>query len=179
VGTASRAYLVLLIGPPGVGKSVMGSRLATRLDAALVQTDAIRKRLFMQPTYSVPENAAVFREAHRLIKSSLESGEPVVFDATNLREANRRHVYRIAERAGAFVLPVWLAAAESVIAQRLWQRQVARDPDDESDATWAIYRRMASRGQPPLRPFIVVNSTLPADEQVSVLERVVESHAQR
>jgi predicted kinase len=115
----------------------------------------------------------VFREAHRLIKQSLAVGEPVVFDATNLREAHRRRAYAIAERAGARVFPVWLSAPESVIAQRLRQRHIARDPGDVSDATWPIYRRMATRAQAPRRPFTVVNAALPADDQVAVLANLL------
>lgn len=168
-----KAVLVVLIGPPGTGKSYLASRLAERLRATLVQTDAIRKRLFVQPTYSRTESAAVYREAHQLIEVGLNAGEIVIFDATNLREAYRRAVYRIAERAGAGICPVWLSTPEAVVAQRLKQRQLNRDPSDLSDATWAIYRKMAPRAQAPQRPFTVLNGTLPADVQMDLLERVI------
>jgi len=148
-----------------------------QLGATLVQTDAIRKRLFVQPTYSRTESAAVYREAHRLIRVGLGAGKVVIFDATNLREAYRRAVYRIAERAGAVVCPVWLSTPEAIVAQRLHQRQLSRDPSDLSDATWAIYRKMAPRAQAPQRPFTVLNATLPADEQVAVLQRLMSLQA--
>ncbi len=170
-------FLLLLIGAPGTGKSYLASRLAERLRATLVQTDAIRKRLFVQPAYSRTESAAVYREAHQLIEAGLDAGEVVVFDATNLREGYRRTLYRIAERSNARVHLVWLSTPEAVVAQRLHQRQVNRDPSNLSDATWATYRKMARRAEAPRRPFTVLNAVLPADEQVALLERVMGRQA--
>jgi predicted kinase len=66
---------------------------------------------------------------------------------------------------------IWLWAPVSVIAQRLWQRSTARDEDDRSDADWRVYRDLARLAQPPTRPFLVVNTTTPTDDQLWVLER--------
>lgn len=143
------------------------------MGATLVQTDAIRRRLFVHPTYSRTESAAVYREAHRLIEAGLGAGEMVVFDATNLREGYRRTLYGIAERASTRLHVIWLSASEATVAERLHQRQLNRDPTDLSDATWAIYRKMARRAEPPRRPFTVLNAALPVDEQVALIERVM------
>lgn len=163
-----------MIGPPGSGKSYLAVRLGRRLGANLVQSDAIRKRLFPEPTYSSEESRIVFSEAHRQLEECLRAGGMAIFDATNLRETHRRPVYALAEQVGANLHLLWFAASEGLIARRLEMRRVARDPDDLSDATWAIYRRLAATAEAPARPFTVLNAALSAEELVDVVERVLQ-----
>lgn len=165
--------LVVLIGAPGTGKSYLASRLSRQLGAVLVQTDAIRKDRFARPTYSSRESAAVYAQAHRTIASALQVGRLVVFDATNLEEAKRKTLYELADRAGASLQLVWMWAPVGAIARRLHQRGVAPDPEDRSDANWAIYSQLARTAEPPRRPFVVLNSTLSADEQLVALTRIL------
>jgi len=163
----------VLIGPPGTGKSYLASRLSRLVGTVLVQTDAIRKERFPRPTYSSKESAAVYAHAHRTIESALSDRRDVVFDATNLEEARRRTLYEIAERAGAALHLVWMWAPVAVIARRLWQRGVARDPEDRSDANWSVYWDLAKTAQAPTRPFTVLNGTLAVQDQLAALKRVL------
>lgn len=166
-------FLIILIGPPGTGKSYLASRLTRELGAELVQTDAIRKDRFLKPTYSAKESAAVYAQAHRTIERALKGGRPVVFDATNLDESKRWTLYEIAERASAPLTLVWMWAPVGVIARRLGQRGVARDPEDRSDANWAVYSQLARTAQAPTRPFVVLNGTLPVEDQLAALTRIL------
>lgn len=170
----SAAILIVLIGAPGTGKTYLGARLAARLDALMVQTDAIRKRRFPQPAYSHSESAQVYAAAHRKIEACLRARRTVVFDATNLRESYRRTLYAIAEQARAELRLLWLSSSESVVARRLRRRQVAPDPGDLSDATWPIFRQLASTAEPPTREFVVLNGTTPVEDLLRVLARVLD-----
>jgi len=161
------------MGPPGTGKSYLASRLARRIGANLVQSDAIRKDRFPRPTYSSKESAIVYGEAHRRIEESLIGGRDVIFDATNLEEDKRRHLYEIAERSRATLTLVWMWAPVNVIARRLWQRGTARDPEDRSDANWQVYWDLAKTAQRPIRPFILLNSALDVENQLAVLDRML------
>lgn len=171
--TKTLTVFIVLIGPPGTGKSYLASRLTGRLRAELVQTDAIRKDRFAKPTYSAKESAWVYTQAQRTIEGALTARRPVIFDATNLEEHNRRKLYEIADRAEAALQLVWMWAPVGVVARRLWQRDFARDPDDRSDADWRVYQDMVKRAQAPTRPFVVLNATLSADDQLAVLGSVL------
>lgn len=171
--------LIVLIGPPGTGKTHVGTRLARRLGARLIQTDAIRKEQFSHPTYSAEESAAVYLEAHRRVGAALKAGHSTIFDATNLQESGRRVLYRLAEAAGADLLLLWFWTPEPMVARRLGRRQSTRDPEDLSDATWTVYRRLAATAEPPRRPFTVLNGTLSAEELAAVAERLARLSSSR
>src|SRR5207249_12271128 len=150
-------------------------RLARRLGADLIQSDAIRKDRFPRPTYSSRESAVVYGEAHRRIAQALAARRDVVFDATNLEEDKRRSLYEIAERTASTLHLIWMWAPISVIARRLWQRGAAHDPDDRSDADWRVYWDLAKTAQRPTRPFTLLNSALEIEDQLAVLQRILRA----
>jgi predicted kinase len=115
----------------------------------------------------------VYGHAHRTIERALQAGRSVVFDATNLEENKRRTLYEIADGTSARLDLIWMWAPVDVIARRLWQRGVARDPEDRSDATWAVYAQLAATAQAPKRPFVVLNGTLSVDDQLATLTRIL------
>jgi predicted kinase len=174
VGAAAstvQPVLVVLVGPPASGKSTLARLLAARLPAVLVQSDAVRKALVAQPTYTPAEHRRVFGEAHRQIVRLLRAGQHVVFDATNLAEVHRRVLYRIAGACGARLLIARLAVPEAVARTRLARRQTARDPGDLSDADWAVYQRMAARREPIAPPHWVLNAAAAPEALAALLLR--------
>ena len=48
-GPVARPLLVMLVGPPGTGKSRLARRLGAALDAQVVESDRVRKQLFAEP----------------------------------------------------------------------------------------------------------------------------------
>src|SRR3972149_825639 len=85
----AKPVLVVISGLPGTGKSYFSRKLAERLPCVILESDALRKRLFSSPDYSAAESQYLFSACHRLIEELLKSGISVVLDATNLVEGHR------------------------------------------------------------------------------------------
>ncbi|MFB6177910.1 MAG: AAA family ATPase, partial [Halobaculum sp.] len=52
--------LVVVCGPPGVGKTTVASEAADQVDGTVLRTDVVRKDLFPEPTYDEAETEAVY-----------------------------------------------------------------------------------------------------------------------
>ena len=170
--TTAWPVLIMLCGLPATGKSYLARRLVERMPFVIVETDFVRKTLFPTPTYSAQESGLVHRVCHALMEKLLRRGARVVFDATNLVELHREKVYRLARSAAAKLVIVQTVAPEAVVRERLEKRKVARDSDDISDATWAIYKRMASDQQPIGHPHLIIDTSGDLEEAVNKILRM-------
>lgn len=155
----------MLVGPPGAGKSRLARRLGSALDAQVVESDRVRKQLFREPRYTGGEHAAVYGWCHTVLRSALQVGRSVVFDATNLEERVRRRVYDMAAFCDARLFIVWVTSPPSVVQQRMLRRQqrLAED-DDASDADWLVYLDLRRRAEPIRRPHLVLNTAVDYEE---------------
>jgi predicted kinase len=155
----AQPLLIMLVGPPGTGKSRLARRLGNALDAQVVETDRVRKQLFAEPRYTGGEHAAVYGWCHTLLRSALVVGRTVIFDATNLEERQRRKVYDIVDGAAARLLIVWVTCPPPIVQERLLRRHEARDEYDLSDADWSVYLDLRRRAEPIRRPHLVINTS--------------------
>lgn len=150
---------VVVSGLPGTGKTFFCRKLAERQPFCILESDAIRKALFPYPDYSAAESARLFTVCHSLIERLLKEGVPVIFDATNLSERYREHLYRIGDRAGARLVLVRVEVPPTVAYQRLQARRNGAIPEDKSDADWEIYKRMESRAEKIQRNHFAVDTS--------------------
>ena len=151
--------LLMLAGLPGVGKSTFARQVVSRVPLLVLESDRLRKILVDAPQYTPDEHSRAFRACHRLIHEFLTRGYPVLFDATNLTERNRRPVYGIAKKLGVPMAVAVVTAPEDVVRTRLGDREAGLDRDTWSDAGWEIYSRMAPAWVPVKRPHIVVDTS--------------------
>ena len=161
--------LLMLAGLPGAGKTSFASRVTSLIPFVVLETDRMRKMLVGKPQYTPDEHSRVFPAYHQLIREFLAKGYPVLFDATNLTERNRRPVYAIARKLGVPLAIAVVTAPAEVARKRLGDREAGLDPETWSDAGREIHAKMAPAWVPVKRPHILVDTswdTTPALQQV-------------
>jgi len=141
---AEPAFIVVS-GLPGTGKSYFCSQLAERLPVIILESDALRKALFPSPSYSSQESLRLFRACHLLIEGLLKKGISLIFDATNLSERYREHLYSIADHLGVRLILVRVEAPPQLVYERLKARR--ENSESKSDADWTVYRKMKPQVQ--------------------------------
>jgi predicted kinase len=151
--------LIIVSGLPGTGKSYFSRKLGEQLSSVIVESDALRKKLFPLPVYSAEESQRLFSASYRLIEELLSSSISVILDATNLVEYHREFLYRIAERLKVKLIIVWVQAPKELVRQRLQGRSQGSDPLDKSDADWGIYQKMRMSVQRIRRNYFSVDTS--------------------
>ncbi|MCK4362352.1 MAG: AAA family ATPase, partial [Dehalococcoidia bacterium] len=154
--TITPAFIVVS-GLPGSGKSYFCRQLAERLFSLsprplappfpILESDALRRLLFPTPNFGRGESDRLFRACHMLIEDLLRRGIALIFDATNLIEYHREHLYHIADSVGARLIIVRVEAPPELVRQRLQDRLSRLDQEDKSEADWRVYRRMSAAAQ--------------------------------
>ena len=150
---------IVVAGLPGTGKSYLCHRLAERLPLLILESDALRQTLFVQPNYSPEESTRLFKAIHLLIEQLLKKGIPLALDATNLSESNREYLYHIAEQWDVKLILVWVEAPDEVVRQRLQERSRTAQREDMSQADWGVYLKMRDSVQPMRRHHFVVDTS--------------------
>jgi predicted kinase len=166
-----KPVIIMLSGLPGTGKSFLSHKLAERLTFTIVESDAVRKELFAQPSYSPEESAAVFHTVHRRIEELLNNGRSVIFDATNLEEKHRKTVYQITRDTGARLIFLEVTAPLEIVKNRLKDRRLKHSRGDNSDANWEIYRKMCKTADKITLPHFTVNT---GREISPMIEKIVK-----
>jgi predicted kinase len=163
---------IVVSGLPGTGKTFFCRKLAERQSFCIIESDAMRKVLFPSPNYSAAESARLFTACHSLIEWLLKNGVPVIFDATNLSEHHREHLYRINDKTGAKLVLVRVIAPPAIAYQRLQQRKRVAAPESKSDADWEIYRRMEPQAEKIRRNYLVADTS---QEITPVIDKIIHT----
>lgn len=172
----SNPVMVVLVGLPGSGKSYFGNRLRERISIARVETDWIRKFIFRTPVYNAKENNILFKTCHMLLERLLTQGVDVLFDATNLVEANRERLYNISYKTDSRLILVKMEAPSDLIFQRLEQRRYHPDVQDNSDADWSIFRKMRSSFEPIRKDHFTVDTSKDIGLVIEKVVREIKKH---
>lgn len=96
-------FAVWITGLPSSGKSTIAAALAQRLRglgiiAVTLESDAVRKILTPEPTYTTEERERFYRQFAEFGALIVRSGVPVILDATANRRAYRDHARGIIPR---------------------------------------------------------------------------------
>lgn len=164
--------LVLLSGLPGSGKTTFARAFAQRVPCVVVESDAIRRSLTRNPTYSRQESARVFDRVESQAAKALKRGQVALVDATNLSAADRVRFVELAESEAMPFIPVRIVAPEAVILDRL-----AKPRTGHSQADGAIYERMKDRPELFDHPAVVVDSRFDPEPAISLIVRLMRRPA--
>ncbi|ERH13340.1 MAG: putative kinase, partial [halophilic archaeon J07HB67] len=135
--------LVVVCGPPGVGKTTVAGAVATHLDTTVLRTDVIRKELFPEPTYADSETVAVYDELFDRGRERVAAGESAVLDGTFRTAALRGRAVSAARECGAQPRLFRVVCREGVVRERLATREA-----DASDADFEIHRQIRREFEP-------------------------------
>jgi aminoglycoside phosphotransferase family enzyme/predicted kinase len=153
-----RAWLALMHGFSGSGKTTVAQRIVERSGAVRVRSDIERKRLSGLPALARGEAAvdrgiydqqtthATYLRLVQLARQVVDAGFPVVVDAASLKSW-QREIFRSqarAQRVRFYLLRC--DADEATLRQRLLDR--AHDGGDASDAGLAVLRSQQQNSDP-------------------------------
>ncbi len=163
------SWAIWLTGPPAAGKTTIARaflEVAARegFRAVHLESDALRRILTPEPTYSRAERDRFYREIAELAALLVSQGFPVIVDATAPRRAYRDY---LRSKIGTFL---------EVLIEASRQTREARDPK----GLYALARRgraphlpgAAEPYEEPKHPELVVSGEAPPEEAVAALLRL-------
>ena len=158
------SFAVWLTGLSGSGKSAIARELLAQLhargvDAAVLESDVMRRQLTPYPRYDEQDRNFFYGVLSRMGALIVESGRPVVFDATaNLRRYRDDARSRIARFAEVYV-DTSLEVCRARDTKGLYKGDGKNVP-----GVGALY-------EPPLKPEVVVHGDrgTPADGAAAIL----------
>ena len=152
--------LLVMVGLPGTGKSVLVDTLVRKVPAVIIRTDAVRRLMRSDPRYTASEMVWVYEVCQRIIEMRLRKGQRVIFDGTNYQAARRDRLFNVARRLEAVITVAHVQATEKIIAQRLHDRNSdKRREGDLSDADLSVYQWMVNAQEPIEGPHIVMDTS--------------------
>ena len=177
--------IIIMHGVSGSGKSHVAKALASSLGAIQIRSDVERKRLAgawppnsnSTPStteatlYSTESNRRTYSRLLSLVRTIVASVYPVIIDAAFLRRADRMEFAVLAKNLEVPFAIVACSAPESVLLNRIEQRNTTRR--DPSDANANVFRSLCSTVealQPDERP-----NTVDVDTSRNDLSKVVQS----
>ena len=142
----TKPLLIVFLGFPGSGKTYFSKRLAEKLHAITLNTDALRVAMFGsleridEIRHSDNERLYedVFGAMDYATKQALLASHSVVYDAQQTKRENRRNIEKIAEESGALPILVWMRTSRDTAMKRGQERE-ARDDSHQYDADKMAY----------------------------------------
>jgi predicted kinase len=138
----SQPVLWIVCGLPASGKSTLAGALAAVVDANVIRSDVIRKRLFSgSPAPSDPDaygtgmysalaSEATYERLFDLAHEDLKKGKSVIIDATFSRASRLAQALRVATCRQATPVIVECRATEATLAARLLKRETEPSVSD-------------------------------------------------
>jgi len=135
--------IIVICGLPGTGKSTLANILSKKINATILRTDEIRKKLFKNPTYSEEEKKLIYRIMLMTANYFAKGKIPCILDATFSKEESRREISLIAEKNKVPIHFIECICDENIVRKRIGNKK-----RNLSDANWEIYLKIKKEYEP-------------------------------
>jgi hypothetical protein len=148
----------MVCGLPGTGKTYISRRLAERLGIEHLSSDAIRKQVIRNRTYSEDEKQQVYSVMAEKARNLLQSGKSVIVDATFYQEKYRNMFLDIAKSSNIQAAIIECILEEHIIRKRMEQR---RTENNDSEADFAVYETLRGKFEHIQQNHLLLDMSLP------------------
>lgn len=180
--------LIVFLGFPGSGKTYFATRLAEKLQALTLNSDAMRLAMFgslekiehIRQTDRPRLYTDVFGAMDYAAAQALRAGHSVIYDAQQTKRSNRKHIEELAESAGAIPVLVWIKTSPEVALRRGQEREARADSHQYTAEKMKMlverFDRVTDKPEPE-ENLVEISGELPFEEQYAIFERKVKSFA--
>jgi predicted kinase len=129
---SQKPILFATLGLPGAGKTTFARKFSKEFNLLHLNSDRIRRALFVKPKYTKVEHDLVFPAMDALAEDALKNGISVLYDANSTKRAYRKNMIQTAKKYHTqffllyFDIPVAAAKKRLDIRRRCTSR-VCRD----------------------------------------------------
>lgn len=179
-----KPLLVVFLGFPGSGKTYFSRRLAEKIRAVTLNSDALRVSMFgsLEKIEEIRRSdksrlyADVFGAMDYAARQCLLAGHCVVYDAQQTKRENRRGIEKIAADCDAIPVLVWVKTSRETALRRGQERDAGDDSHqyDAEKMAWLIDRFDSVTDLPESDENVVeISGEVPFEEQYKVFETCV------
>ncbi len=181
----SKPLLVVFIGFPGSGKTYFATQLGEKLNALVLNSDAMRLSMFgshekiegIRKSDNPRLYEDVFGAMDYATRQALKARISVVYDAQKATRANRMQIEKIAEEHGAQPVLVWIQTSTAVAKQRGQQREARADSHVyTAEKMDYLVDRFAEQTEPPEpgENVIELSGEIPFEQQYETFQQKLE-----
>lgn len=176
-----KPFLIVFLGFPGSGKTYFATRLAERLQAVTLNTDALRLSMFgsldtiehIRQTDRARLYDDVFGAMDYAAAQVLRAGHSVIYDAQQTKRRDRKNIEKVAASADAVPVLVWMKTNPEVALRRGQERETRADSLQYSEEKMKMlidrFDKVTDLPEPD-ENVIEINGELPFDEQFAVFQ---------
>jgi predicted kinase len=133
------AYLILVCGFPGVGKSLAAREIAKNLPRTVVlRTDLLRKKIFKKPRYTEEEKNLVYEALFSTAREILLQNKNCIPDATFYKRKHREQARKLATATKKDFRLIEVVCPKNFVRERMLQRIKKKEA---SDADFTVYEK--------------------------------------